>query len=194
MQPIIVDAGCGEGYYTARLADTLPNAHITGFDISKPAIVQCCRRKTENRVLQWLVASVADIPLRDSSTDVIISVFSRIDWQEFGRLLKAGGQVMILGPGPEHLLELRQAIYEDVRSYPEDKLLDTLPEDFTLADKKTVSDTVNVADNQTLMDLLAMTPHFWHIKPAQREKLEQLHQLRCRLDMRLYTITYNPKG
>ncbi|MTI12659.1 putative RNA methyltransferase [Sansalvadorimonas verongulae] len=191
-QPVIVDAGCGEGYYTTRIADALPKASVTGFDISKPAVVQCCRRKTDNADLQWLVASVADIPLPDDSTDVLVSVFSRIDWNEFARLLKPGGQVMVLGPGPDHLLELRQTIYEDVRSYPEDKLLETLPDGFELTSKTTVTDTLNVPDCQTIMDLLAMTPHFWHIKPAQRDKLEALQQLHCRLDMRLYVITYQP--
>ena len=191
-QPVIVDAGCGEGYYTARIANALPESSVTGFDISKPAVVQCCRRQTENTDLQWLVASVADIPLLDDSTDVIVSVFSRIDWNEFARLLKPGGQVMVLGPGPDHLLELRETIYQDVRSYPEDKLLETLPEDFELTRKAVVTDILDVPNSQTIMDLLAMTPHFWHINPAQREKLEALQQLHCRLDMRLYTITCQP--
>ncbi|WP_281647900.1 putative RNA methyltransferase [Parendozoicomonas sp. Alg238-R29] len=192
--PVVVDAGCGEGYYTARLANVLPNASIVGFDISKVAVQRCCHRSTNSTKTQWLVASVADIPLLDNSTDLIVSVFSRVDWQEFARLLKPGGQILILGPGPDHLLELRQAIYEDVRSYPEDKLLEKLPESFELTKKDTVSDELYVKGKQTIMDLLAMTPHFWHIKPAQREKLEQLEKLNCQLDMRLYTITYQSSG
>ncbi|CAM3809758.1 putative RNA methyltransferase [Parendozoicomonas haliclonae] len=193
-QPHIVDAGCGEGYYTLRLAEQFPAADITGFDISRPAIQHCCRRtrKDQDKQLQWLVASVADIPLADSNTDLIISVFSRIDWREFGRILKPGGHVLVLGPGPDHLLELRQQIYDDVRPYPEDKLLSSLPADFTLSSQEPVTDTLALNSSQTIIDLLAMTPHYWHIKPAQREQLAQLENLICRLDMRLYTFIYQP--
>ncbi len=186
---VVVDAGCGEGYYTARLAHALPLADITGFDISRPAVQACCRRM---KSIQWLVASVADIPLADSSADIIISVFSRIDWKEFGRILKPGGRVLILGPGPQHLLELRQQIYNEVRPYQEDKLLSQLPAEFQLHKQDKVTDIMELESSQTIQDLLAMTPHYWHIKPAQREQLQQLQQLTCRIDMRLYVIEYQP--
>ncbi len=185
--PVIVDAGCGEGYYTAGLKQALPESQVVGFDISRPAVQSCCRR---DKSIQWLVASVADIPLPDNSADLIVSVFSRIDWAEFTRLLKPGGHVLVLGPGPEHLLELREAIYEDVRPYPEDKLLSLLPETVSLVNKLPVNDRLEVNSSQTLMDLLAMTPHYWHIKPAQRSSLEQREHLHCRLDMRLYAFQY----
>ena len=38
------------------------------------------------------------------------------------------------------------------------------------------------------MDLLAMTPHYWHINTRQKEQLEQLPQLECELEMRLSVI------
>ncbi len=191
--PVIVDAGCGEGYYTVRLGQYIADASITGFDISRPAIQSCCRRSREaDAKAQWLVASVADIPLTDDSTNLIVSVFSRIDWHEFGRILKANGHILVLGPGPDHLLELRQQIYDDVRSYPEDKLLTQIPEPFKLVSHETITDTLTLESAEAILDLLAMTPHYWHIKPSQKEKLEQLNRLQCRLDMRLYTIIYQP--
>ena len=186
---VLVDAGCGEGYYTQKLAGAFPLADVTGFDISKSAVQACCRR---TKTIQWLVASVADIPLSDNSADLILSVFSRIDWAEFGRILKPGGRVLVLGPGPDHLLELRQQIYTDVRPYQEDKLLSQLPDDFTLLTQDKVTDTMQLDSAQIIQDLLAMTPHYWHIKPAQREALQQLQQLTCRIDMRRYVIEYQP--
>ena len=81
--PAILDAGCGEGYYSEKIHRTLPGAKICGIDISKPAILACCRR---NKALQWLVASVSDLPVVDNEIDAVVSVFSRCDWQEFSRV------------------------------------------------------------------------------------------------------------
>ena len=50
--PVILDAGCGEGYYTTQLHDAFPQASVCGFDISKPAIQACCRRSKD--VHGWL--------------------------------------------------------------------------------------------------------------------------------------------
>ena len=96
--------------------------------------------------------------------------------------------MLVLAPGPEHLLELRQAIYEEVRPYPVDKLVQDLPGSFTLVDSSPVIGEMLLESSQLILDLLAMTPHYWHIKPIQRERLCQLQSLRCRFDMKLYVI------
>ena len=187
--PVIMDAGCGEGYYTARLQDAFEQASVCGFDISKPAIQACCRR---SKTIQWLVASVNDIPVPDNQVDVIISVFSRCDWQEFGRILKPGGKVLVLAPGAHHLYALRQAIYEEVRPYPVDKLVSQLPGHFELLKNDFVTGTMQLNSSELILDLLAMTPHYWHVKPSQKQQLSGLTSLECGIDMKLYTIAYQP--
>ena len=187
--PVILDAGCGEGYYTARLEDAFVQASVCGFDISKPAVQACCRR---SKTIQWLVASVNDIPLADNQVDVIISVFSRCDWQEFSRVLKPGGKVLVLAPGEKHLYALRQAIYEEVRPYPVDKLVSDLPETFKLLEKGSVTGTMSLDSSELILDLLAMTPHYWHVKPSQKQQLSELTSLECGIDMKLYAIAYQP--
>ncbi|WP_448218350.1 methyltransferase domain-containing protein [Endozoicomonas sp. 2B-B] len=181
----ILDAGCGEGYYTERLQQAFPGAAVVGIDISRPAIMACCKR---SKTVQWLVASVNDIPVKDQEVDVIASVFSRCDWNEFARLLKPEGHVLVMSPGEKHLLELRQVIYEAVRPYPVDKLLDQLPESFNLTETKAVQGSMQLNSAEDIMDLLAMTPHYWHVKPSQKEKLASLGALQCRFDMKLYVI------
>ena len=188
-KPVILDAGCGEGYYTALLKEGMPEASVCGFDISKPAVQACCRR---SKNIGWLVASVSDIPLADQQVDVIISVFSRCDWQEFSRVLKPDGKVFVLAPGEQHLYALRQVIYEQVRPYPVDKLVRDLPESFNLLENQPVQGTMALGSPELVLDLLAMTPHYWHVKPAQKQKLAELKNLDCRFDMKLYTIAYTP--
>lgn len=33
--PVIIDVGCGEGYYTRKIADNIVGSHCVGADISK---------------------------------------------------------------------------------------------------------------------------------------------------------------
>ncbi|MFP3520350.1 methyltransferase domain-containing protein, partial [Pseudomonas sp. SIMBA_077] len=58
-----VDIGCGEGYYTAQLAQALPAADGYALDISREAVKRACRRAPQ---LTWMVASMARIPLADA--------------------------------------------------------------------------------------------------------------------------------
>lgn len=55
-----VDIGCGEGYYTAQIAEALPDADGYALDISKEAVKRACKR---NPALTWLIASMARVPL-----------------------------------------------------------------------------------------------------------------------------------
>lgn len=183
--PAIFDAGCGEGYYTSEVKKALPDSPMAGLDISKPAIVACSKRSKQ---VEWLVGSVNDLPLIDDQFDIIISIFSRCDWQEFSRILKPGGHVLVLAPGEKHLLELRQTIYTDIRLYPVDKQVEKLPDALKLINSLPVTAQMHLPDTKTIMNLLAMTPHYWHVKPEQKEKLQQMAELDCRLDMKLYTI------
>ena len=183
--PAIFDAGCGEGYYTTEVLKALTGSQIIGLDISKPAIVACSKKSKQ---IEWLVGSVNDLPVMNNQFDIIISIFSRCDWQEFARILKPGGHVLVLAPGEKHLFELRQTIYEDVRPYPVDKQVEELPGDLKLINSQSVTAQMHLPDSKTIMNLLAMTPHYWHVKPEQKEKLKQKTELNCGLDMKLYTI------
>ena len=183
--PAIFDAGCGEGYYTSEVQKALEASKVAGLDIAKPAVLACCKR---NKQIDWMVGSVNDLPLMDHQFDIVISIFSRCDWREFTRILKPDGHVLVLAPGEQHLLELRQAIYDQVRPYPVDKQVQQLPDSLTLVNSQSIMAQMNLPDSDTIMNLLAMTPHYWHVKKQQREKLSQLQQLSCRLDMKLYTI------
>ena len=94
----------------------------------------------------------------------------------------------MLAPGEQHLLGLRQVIYETVRPYPVDKLLEQLPEHFSLTETLPVQGDMQLNSTDDIMDLLAMTPHYWHVKPSQKEKLANLGTLQCSFDMKLYVI------
>ena len=66
----IIDVGCGEGYYSARLAEAL-NAELVGFDISKEA-VRCAAAKYKGPT--WLTATAAHIPVEDGSAQLVLYI------------------------------------------------------------------------------------------------------------------------
>lgn len=160
-----LDIGCGEGYYTAQLAEALPTADGYALDISREAIKRACRRAPQ---LTWLVASMARVPLADASCDLLASVFSPLDWQEARRLLAPGGGLLRLGPTREHLLELRVRLYDEVREYDDQKHLSLIPPGMRLAATKTLNYRLRLNSPEARADLLAMTPHGWRANAERR--------------------------
>lgn len=160
-----LDIGCGEGYYTARLAEALPAADGYALDISREAVKRACRRAPS---LAWLVASMARVPLATASCELLASVFSPLDWAEARRLLAPGGGLLRLGPTREHLYELRERLYDEVRDYDDEKHLSQIPAGMRLASSETLRYTLRLADAQARADLLAMTPHGWRATAERR--------------------------
>ncbi|TBV16716.1 putative RNA methyltransferase [Stutzerimonas kirkiae] len=160
-----LDIGCGEGYYSTRIAQALPAAEGYALDISREAVKRACKRAPQ---VEWLVASMARIPLADTSCDLLASVFSPLDWQEARRLLPPGGGLLRMGPTREHLLELRQRLYDEVRDYDDEKHLSLIPQGMHLAHSETLSYELRLDDAQARADLLAMTPHGWRASAERR--------------------------
>ncbi len=116
----ILDVGCGEGYYSARLADAL-GAELTGLDISKEA-VRCAAAKYKEK--QWLCATAAHIPVEDGTVDLLTSLFALTLPEEFRRVLKKDGYFFQVLAAEDHLLGLKGIIYD--RILPREK--DTVPQ------------------------------------------------------------------
>ncbi|MBM7059861.1 methyltransferase domain-containing protein [Pseudomonas sp. UL073] len=160
-----LDIGCGEGYYTAQLAEALPQAAGYALDISREAVKRACKRAPQ---LTWMVASMARVPLADASCQLLASVFSPLDWGEALRLLAPGGGLLRVGPTRTHLIELRERLYDEVRDYDDEKHLSNLPAGVQLAHSETLSFTLNLSEPQARADLLAMTPHGWRASAERR--------------------------
>lgn len=160
-----LDVGCGEGYYTAQIADALPDADGYALDISREAVKRACKRAPQ---LGWMVASMARVPLASASCGLLASVFSPLDWSESLRLLVRRGGVLRVGPTREHLIELRERLYDEVRDYDDEKHLAKLPDGVQLAHSETLRFSLQLDDPQARADLLAMTPHGWRASAERR--------------------------
>lgn len=166
----ILDVGCGEGYYSARLSQAL-GLSLTGLDISKEA-VRCAAAKYKDA--QWLCATAAHIPVADHTAGLLTSLFALTLPEEFHRVLKPGGLYFQVLAAEDHLLGLKSIIYDTVFH----RTKDTEPElpGFTRLVSIPISFDFQVEQEQ-VNNLFSMTPHLFRISKAGAERLAQTRQL-----------------
>lgn len=185
----VLDAGCGEGYYLTQLQRCTPDFTLNGygFDISKPAIQLASHYKQ----FEWAVASSARMPYADAAFDLVLSVFSRVENEEFLRVVKPSGFVLFVGPGPEHLMALRKLVYSEIRQYDTEKHHDYLDKRFTLVDAIELQVSFTLDDKRQIQNLLSMTPHSQRITREAQQALLKVDCLEDVADFRLYLYQVN---
>ena len=166
----ILDVGCGEGYYSARLADAL-GAPLTGLDISKEA-VRCAAAKYKGK--QWLCATAAHIPVEDGSVSLLTSLFALTLPQEFSRVLKEGGYYFQVLAAEDHLLGLKGIIYDQL-NFKEKNTVPELP-GFELVKSVPIRFAFTV-EGQQVQNLFSMTPHVFRIGKDGAERLQKTQTL-----------------
>ena len=70
----LLDAGCGECFYTEGMASALPSCRIAGVDISKDALAYGAKRMKARA--ETAVASVYDLPVAEEAFDALTLFFS----------------------------------------------------------------------------------------------------------------------
>jgi len=166
----ILDVGCGEGYYSARLAESL-KAELAGLDISKEA-VRCAAAKYKGPL--WMCATAAHIPVPDHSAGILTSLFALTLPEEFRRVLKEDGYYFQVLACQDHLLGLKSIIYPELKF----KEKDSIPElpGFELVKSVPIRFTFTVEGPQ-VQNLFSMTPHVFRIGKAGAERLRQTNVL-----------------
>lgn len=177
---LVVDAGCGEGYYTAAMAKHA--ASVVGFDLSKfgiDAAAKRARREGLGNVL-FSASGIYSMPLRDGCADGIVSLFAPCAEEEFSRVLRSGGVVIAVGAGEDHLLGLKRAIYSEVyKNTPREDM----PKSMQLLEEKRVSFSISLESNDTIRDLFSMTPYYYRTSEEDLAKLAALERLETEVDV-----------
>ena len=166
----ILDAGCGEGWYSAALAREL-GLPLTGLDISKEA-VRCAAAKYKDA--RWLCATAAHIPVPDHSVGLLMSLFAITLPEEFSRVLEEKGYFFQVLAAQDHLLGLKSIIYPELKFREKD----TVPElpGFTLVKSRPIRFTFTVEGEQ-IQNLFSMTPHVFRIGKEGAERLAKTETL-----------------
>ena len=176
----LLDIGCGEGYYTNAMQGEV--LQCVGVDIAKNAVQVAAKL---NKNITWVVGTGATLPVMDNSIDMCTSLFSPIPQQEILRVLKPEGYLLVVTPAKDHLLAMREALFEEVNPHEPSKFVDQLSEYFELVNEQIV-DAPMALSQQDLQNLIAMTPYAYKAKPERRLALESQISLSLNAQFQIY--------
>jgi 23S rRNA (guanine745-N1)-methyltransferase len=173
-EDVVLDAGCGDGFYLGTLAQEIGfDGH--GVDISIAAVEAAARRYAE---CEWIVAN-ADrfVPYADRSFSLVLSITARMNSDEFRRVLRDDGRLLIAIPAPEDVLELRGAGRDRM-----ERTVETFAKDFKLVEQRRVTTTADL-DADAVRDVLHSI-----YRPMQAKPVEAM-RVTFSLDLLLFSPT-----
>jgi 23S rRNA (guanine745-N1)-methyltransferase len=174
----LLDVGCGEGYYLRQLCQHFsigPMLERHGVDIAKAAIAAAAKKDPTGR---YVVASSQRLPFSDQYFDVIMRVFAPSKAAELERVLKPSGHLVMVTPGPRHLLQLKNLIYAEAKEHPEEV---ELPNGFENLTSQRISRWIT-PDRNERMALLQMTPFAWRASPDNQQAIAEPETLPIETD------------
>lgn len=175
----ILDCGCGEGYYTNYLEENIKNSDFSAFDISKDAVNIAAKK---NKNVAYAVASSFSVPVESDSVDILLEIFSPHAENEFKRILKKDGIMIMAIPLENHLFELKQAVYDEpykneVASFDIDG--------FKLLENVEIKYKAQVNSNEDIKNLFMMTPYYYKTGAKEQARLNTLQELKVSLEFSL---------
>ena len=110
---VVLDLGCGTGFFAKSLQAAYPHSRVIGLDLAEGMACYAAKYLSDH---QWLCGDAESLPLADNSVDIIFSSLA-IQWcednkalfSEVFRVLKPAGHFVFSTLGPNTLHELRQA-------------------------------------------------------------------------------------
>ena len=173
---LVLDAGCGEGYYSNRVAEE--GYPVLGVDLSKFAVdtaAKSARRERMNRgqvsSTLYAVGSVFELPVADGTFDSVINIFAPCAPAEYARVLKSGGRLIVAGAGERHLFGLKELIYDDPYLNDPRRDLPAEGDGLSLLEVRNVTFTVTVEDPDHREALFSMTPYYWRTSREGHSRL-----------------------
>lgn len=153
------DIACGEGHYTQAFA--APFEAAFGFDLAKEAIAYAAG---QDKHTQYAVASIFNLPLKDASLDAATLLFAPVPEDELKRVIRKGGTLITVSPGPRHLWQLKEFLYATPyeNPYPQPQL-----PGFELVKEELISEEKDIAD---VWELFEMTPYRYKTSAEGIEK------------------------
>ena len=160
----ILDAGCGEGYYSRKLQKIFPTKSYYAFDISKDSILLASKNDTSHTI-KWFVGDLANLPIKNHSIDLILDIFSPANYQEFQRVLTDNGLLIKVIPTKQHVKEIRNKVAKQLtnQDYSNQEILKHFEKYFDILEQREVCATYSINEDQKEA-LIRMTPLLFHIR------------------------------
>jgi len=151
----LLDVGCGEGYYAAKLNEKA-ELNVFGIDIIKEAIIASCKKKVP---VKWMVADLTKIPMQSESVDILLNVLTTANYDEFKRVLKKDGIIIKVVPGKDYLKEIREIVKPELRNkdYSNESVIELFKKHVNVLNIKTLNYKFPV-DVHLFKQIMHMTP------------------------------------
>lgn len=173
----LIDAGCGECYYTDGVMNALSEKHARGIglDISREALRAAgARQSVREGALTLFAAGVYDMPLRDGCADMVLNLFAPLADAEYRRVLKPDGVLLMAIPAARHLWELKELLYDTPY---ENQVRDFRLPGFALLSSQKIIAPFTLTDRESVRALFSMTPYCYRTPAAGRARLEACERL-----------------
>lgn len=164
MAGTVLDICCGEGYYDSY------DGELYGFDISKE-MVRLAKKSNKNG--NYFVANLSRIPIKDESIDTAIHLFAPFNDKEFSRILKADGTLYSVIPAENHLIEMKEILYDVPYKNDEEP---PKSEALKLVSTTRITDTVKIG-GEDLYELFSMTPYFYRTSEENKARLKAVNEI-----------------
>ena len=177
---VIIDAGCGEGYYSDRIAKD--GFSVIGADLSKFAVDAASKRANaagrDNSF--FAVASVFSLPIKDESATAVVNVFAPCVEKEYARVVRKGGVVIVVSAGQDHLMGLKKLLYSEVHENNERA---DMPKNMEKIKEENIRFDIRVEGKEAVLALFEMTPYYWRTSRDDAQKLDSVDFLDTEIDM-----------
>ena len=188
----LIDAGVGTGYYLGKIISSRTRVRTCacaynikdvylGADISKHAVRYASKA---NKSAECCVASVYALPYENECADVITCLFSPYATEEYRRLLKKDGILIIASPCENHLIELRRALYDDVRAVETPLHTDG----FEIISQTELTYSFTLPSNESVSALLKMTPYAYRAPKHKIAVVENATSLTLTADFKITVL------
>lgn len=171
IKTVLLDLGCGSGYYTRSLLNQSSDINKVGIDVSKAGISISAKK---DKTSIYLVASIFNIPLVDNSVDVVTNIFAPCDINEIRRVLRDGGLFIKVIPHYNHMKEIAELVYENFKPHTsdvEEQIKET--ENLSLINSHEVIQKVNLKSTD-IQNLISMTPYVYKFQEEQLNSLQDM--------------------
>jgi len=163
---VLIDAGCGECYYSSIISDRFPEYCLSGVDISKDALEYAHKRGIK---FPLCVASLFSLPYADDTADCILNCFSPKADSEYYRVLKTGGILIRVVPLEMHLFTLKEYVYD--KPYANEKP-PLEAEGFETVKFIETTKNIEIDNREDILNLFKMTPYYYKTGREDQNKIE----------------------
>jgi 23S rRNA (guanine745-N1)-methyltransferase len=179
-------------YLRQHLENGSLRSSFIGVDTSKEAIKLAARRYHE---CCFVVANLKErLMFADGTLDILLNIFAPHNVEEFARVMVPGGLLVLVIPGPAHLLQLRRQLHLlNIEEQKQQHVMKQFAHSFKLLTTTTLRYTLHL-DHTALTQLVMMTPNFWHLSSEIRQAMVSIDELQTEVEFVCMLLSVSSSG